>query len=468
MSPEGWVKLLATYGPFALLVLLVFVIERKAWAELRDHEHPRKAAYLVYGGTWLAIFGVCAVIVWVWIRLNLPGDEFTIRGRLVGLGKTEQLFSESEDTYLRRAYSGSAKGNFVFRIISPRKLVGAEPVELHIDHGDETESVFQLAIEPWFYEEGHEVRLTYDRLQDRLNLNEAAGPSPVPRLASNIRTPTGSIEQESSASRFLFPTVYAQSEMVSFWDDLAAGLDSPDPIIRMDTRQSIVKLGSDTRPFLESLLYDPGSSTRMLVGVLNILNSGTDFAVDRQAQCNIQDLASSPDPVLKTEAEKFLASSPKTQTLNVCKPIPGRPFDCRDPRLVVFYEEGLRRFTVGRQHVYVWQRELSADDPNWATVYAIEDESLLSPERHSIGKKRDFAAFESHLQRIGTGSAQERSAKSSPLVFRATLRPESYAVFKVRNRDTIEIESSGGGKFALFIRDTHFMASTSNFQACLR
>src|SRR5579859_6832187 len=131
---EAWVKLLFTYGPFALLVLLVFVIERKASAELHDQDHPRSAVYLVYGGTWLAIFVMCAVIVWVWIRINIPAEEFTVRGRLVGLGVAEQLFSRSEDTYLRRAYSGTASSDFVFRIISSTKLVGAEPVELVIDH----------------------------------------------------------------------------------------------------------------------------------------------------------------------------------------------------------------------------------------------------------------------------------------------------------------------------------------------
>ncbi len=467
MNLEGWAKLLATYGPFALLVLLVFVIERRAWAELRDQEHPRKAVYLVYGGTWVAIFAVCAVVVWVWILLNIP-KEFTVRGRLVGLGKAEQLFSRSEDTYLRRAYSGNSTGNFVFRIISSKKLVGDEPVELVIDHGDNTESVFQLTIESWFYDDSREVRLTYDGPpHDRLTLHEPAGSTEVPRLVSSIRVPSDSVAEHSGFSEFLFPTVHAQSGRTMTFDDFAAGLDSPDPIIRMDTRQSVMKAGRGASPYLESVLYDPGSSTRMLIGVLNILNSGGDVAadLDKQAQCNIQDFANSSDTVLRPEAQKFLASHPRIQTLTVCKPIPGRSFDCRDPRLIEFDEGGVRRFTVGRQHLYVWQRSLSTDDPNWATVYAIEDESVLSPEKGSL-KKNDFAALESRLQKIDTGPEPPRSGKD-PVVVRATLRPESYAIFKVRNRDTIEVELSGGGRFALFIRDTHYVSSNSNFQACL-
>jgi len=205
----------------------------------------------------------------------------------------------------------------------------------------------------------------------------------------------------------------------------------------------------------------------MLTGVLNILNSRTySAAIEKQAQCNIQYLAKSSDPVLKTEAEKFVTSNPRAQVLSVCKPIPGRSFDCKDSRLVRFDVEGLRRFTVGRQHLYVWQRSLSTDDPNWATVYAIEDETVLSPETRMI-KKKEFPALESRLQKIEIGTDQKRSGKD-PVVVRATLRPESYAVFKVRNRDTIEIELSGGGSVALFIRDTHYVSDNSNFQACLR
>jgi len=206
----------------------------------------------------------------------------------------------------------------------------------------------------------------------------------------------------------------------------------------------------------------------MLVGALNILNSGKDFAadVDKQAQCNIQDLANSSDPVLKAEAEKFLASHPKTQTLDVCKPIRGRNFDCKDARLVKFDDGGLRRFTVGRQHLYVWQRSLSPHDPNWATVYAIEDELVLSPERRNI-KKNDFAPLAPRFQKVETDDGLKRAGKD-PVFLRASLQSESYAIFNVRNRDTIEVKLSGGGSLALFVRDTHYVSSMSNFQACLR
>jgi len=466
---EAWAKLLFTYGPFALLVLLVFVIERKAWTELRDQSHDRTTAYFVYGGTWLAIFVTCVVIVWVWIRLNIPAEEFTIRGRLVGLGVSEQLFSRSEDTYLRRAYSGTASSDFVFRIISSTKLGESDSVELVIDHGDNTASVFDLTIQPKFYIGGYEVRLAYDRHQDRLSLQEHSGQTVLQRLESNNRIPTRSGAPRPAAfASSLAQTVEAQNLHNISFDDFAAGLDSPDPIIRIDARQSVMKLGRGAWPYLEAVLYDPGSSTRQLVGALNVLNSGADFATDvgKQAQCNIQDIASTSDPVLRAEAEKFLASHPKTPDPDVCKPVRGRAFDCVGARLVEFDTGGLRRFTIGKQRVFVWQRSLSADDPNWAAVYVFEDESLISPERRSM-KKNEFEALEPRLQKIETGT-NKKGRDKSPAVVGVALQPESYAAFIVRNGDTMEVKVSGGSTLALFVRDTHYMRDMSNFQACVR
>ena len=37
-----WPKLLYTYGPFALLVLFIFVIERKTRTALKDNGIPRR------------------------------------------------------------------------------------------------------------------------------------------------------------------------------------------------------------------------------------------------------------------------------------------------------------------------------------------------------------------------------------------------------------------------------------------
>ena len=80
---ETWVKLLFTYGPFALLILLIFVVERKVWGEVRcpDNKAP---VHFVYGATWVAIFLTCGVIVWVWVHNNVSQGYTVIRGSLTG------------------------------------------------------------------------------------------------------------------------------------------------------------------------------------------------------------------------------------------------------------------------------------------------------------------------------------------------------------------------------------------------
>ena len=55
MSAETWAKILYTYGPFAILVFLVVVIERilfARWRAANQNNHPQQTAFLSLDVSW--------------------------------------------------------------------------------------------------------------------------------------------------------------------------------------------------------------------------------------------------------------------------------------------------------------------------------------------------------------------------------------------------------------------------------
>jgi hypothetical protein len=101
-DPSFWVKLLFTYGPFALIVFVAFVLERLARAHKK--ESPSPSATAIYVATWTLMFVMAGVITWVWYKTNVAPSEFAIRGRLAGLKGDEQLRTRFHLLFLRREY----------------------------------------------------------------------------------------------------------------------------------------------------------------------------------------------------------------------------------------------------------------------------------------------------------------------------------------------------------------------------
>src|SRR5260370_36979992 len=100
---ENWAKLLYTYGPFALLFLFVFVIERKSRSALTDHGIPRRISVPVNLLNWCTIFVLCGAVTYFWAVLSLP-HEITVHGSFANIKNNESFFSDSVDLWLERKY----------------------------------------------------------------------------------------------------------------------------------------------------------------------------------------------------------------------------------------------------------------------------------------------------------------------------------------------------------------------------
>ena len=72
---ENWVRLLYTYGPFALLVFFVFVAEKKSRTALREADQiTKRPVSVVYILNWVAIFSLLAFACYAWYDIYLHRD----------------------------------------------------------------------------------------------------------------------------------------------------------------------------------------------------------------------------------------------------------------------------------------------------------------------------------------------------------------------------------------------------------
>jgi hypothetical protein len=465
---ETWIKLLATYGPFALLVLFVFVVERRVANDLKEQrDQPNNLPIrFVYGATWGSIFVLCGVIVWVWIKINVPSGEAIIRGTLSGLTVKQQVLSKNENVFLRRVYSTAKDFDFVFRILSAKKLSTDKAVDLVIsDESTDMASIFRLPIDASFYSMDKEVVLIYNRKDDTLALDKPNSEIvPLKKLASMEPLRSIFAEQPGVLAR-LFPptTVYAQGQKKGGGQqqggqdkkepvaNVIQRLDSYDAILRMDARQELIRGGKTSAPDVEAVLNDPGSSARQQAGVIAALNSSKALAeeVSDAALCNVVEAARSTEPAVKSEANKFLAANPDIAKSKECRPIPGRDFACTGSRLVRLKTGGgIQHLTVGSQQAYVWQPGL--DTSNISTVYVIHTDQSGFPVSGKLDKD-DFAKLESKLKK--TESAQ--------------LPPNTYSIHKVKNNDTIDVKLAGGGEIKAFVHETKYTDSRTDFKICV-
>lgn len=314
---ETWMKLLFTYGPFALLTLFVFVILGKAKSQMNDTAKKNPVRVLVYSGTWVAIFVLCGIIVWVWIRLNVPSEEFTIRGHLTGLQDDEKFASRFADMFLKRlSYEQHRNFDYEWRIITRDKLPDAQSISLLIDrstkeHEDLVEYV--LPIRSDFYVANAIVDLKYNRQGRKLELFQGGEFTPLKVTWSSDTGETQGALQEPAGGSVgflnLVTTVFAQSPMNS--ETLGRRLESDDPVMRLDARAELAKAGLDALPYIRDVLENRNSSYRLRLGVISALNNIKEVSASSLGPaggCAIKTASRDSDSAIRTEAKRFLGA----------------------------------------------------------------------------------------------------------------------------------------------------------------
>jgi hypothetical protein len=302
---EDWAKLLYTYGPFALLVLFVFVIERKVRAALTDSGIPRGISVPLYVLNWCTVFALCGAVTYFWAVLNLP-HEITIQGTIENLKHNETFFSESDDLWLQRNYR--SPGSYQWRLINSQKLGDGTKESFTIQTpGDDPDHdrafKYELPVRPSFY--NSRVRLRYDRNTRKLLVEYGGRHEELAPSEDLSSTPT------NAPSLGLLPVVYAQSS--PSLDDIFDRLESDDPIVRRDARRDLGAQGQAALPRVEKTLQDPKASYRLQLGALAALNLMQNARVSPETRSSIEVLYGKykdSDPVFSSEAERYLHNLP--------------------------------------------------------------------------------------------------------------------------------------------------------------
>jgi len=296
---EDWAKLLFTYGPFALLVLFVFVIEHRAREVLGNKTVPRRVSVPVYVLNWLVVFGLSGSVVYIWMILNL-GNEVTIRGTFEGLQAHETMSSRAANLFLRRIYDRDDKFDFEWRAITTKPLEEGTALNFYFDRGLETEAsatMHQLKIRRSFYTKPVVIR--YQRTGNRLVLLHDGKEEELPAVE-------GVVEERGWRWFDWVGTVYAQAP--TSLESVLKRLESSDPIIRQDARIELQKMGQAALPAIDKILANPQSSYRQrfaAVSALNNLKKIGNSSLSGQAYRAVVKAAAGSDPTLANEAFRF-------------------------------------------------------------------------------------------------------------------------------------------------------------------
>jgi hypothetical protein len=304
-TAEAWIKLLYTYGPFAILVFLVFVTERKTRTAMKEASRDDKSRMtIVYLLNWGVIFGLVLFSMYAWTRINLS-DEPTIKGRIENLTGREVISTGSAFFYVHRIYVVPGRAEYMWRLVGPKRFTDGEKITIVLDPNDPNLGEAgitnnELTIKKSFYD--REVRISYKREVNKLFVDDGGQAVQLPQSQQMIAD-----AQPESSWDFLSSTAHAQGGFQS--EPFVSSLESPDPVIRRNARADLARQGAAAVPWIEDCWNNPKSSYRVKLGTLIALNNMS--AVNAQSLrpstiAEFQRATTDSDEALRTEARKFL------------------------------------------------------------------------------------------------------------------------------------------------------------------
>ena len=293
------VKLLYTYGPFALLVFFVYVIEGKVRGVLKDPAIPGKVGFPIYCATWAVIFGLCGGVVYIWVLFNVS-SEATIRGTFENIQSTQSVASRFE-MYLRRYYTKGDSFDYDWRLVTPHRL--AEGTQIDFDFASSPfaiatrhvitihDSFYQYPVAIRYLTKAQKLVLYHDgKNEDLPPVDDVGRGGPAPKVPMFQVVSSVFAAQSASAA-----TVYQR-------------LNSTDPVIRRVARDEVASRGKAELPQIEKILLSDSSSYALRVGAISANNSmkGIDGdSLSQAAYVAIVRAAFDEDPSLSAEAFRF-------------------------------------------------------------------------------------------------------------------------------------------------------------------
>ena len=301
--------MLATYGPNAILVFLVFITERKIRTSIKEEPGPEKKKLVyVYILNWVLIFGVVIFAIYAWKQLYLDAKP-EIKGTLLNLSSTESLISTSADLYQNKRDKGRSHSAYdsYWRLIPEEKPWDEGATIRFVIQAPKPNSVdddlyeYELPIQGDFYDKP----VTLLRKSGKLYLDRNGHQTELPgtQLPGNSLPTADRIRHVTE----LFPVAYAQSAQQPFSSyEFTTGLESPDAIVRRKTRYDLsLQDQAVAVPWIDSVLKNKASSYRLRIGVLVALNNMPNLPAQSlmpDTISAIQSMLNDPDDTLRNEA----------------------------------------------------------------------------------------------------------------------------------------------------------------------
>ena len=306
MSAETWVNILYTYGPFAVLILLICVVEKLLRNRKREAPPDEKRGLVwLYALNWLLIFVVVGISIFAWWRMNLTRRP-EIRGTIENLSNRESLNTTSADLFLRRLPKSTALSDYEWVLVNrDKRFVEGTRIKFTIEspkpNSQEPDLYeYELPIRSSFYKKGVLLRHKPGKLflDDNGQEKELSGGL----LPGNTVPATASVQH----SWELFPVAYAQAQGPTSLDDFVVGLQSPDIIVRRQARAELANQDQATAlPWIDRVLGDQNCSYRLKLGVIVALNNMPGLrreSLSRTTVTAIQSALGESDQTLRSEA----------------------------------------------------------------------------------------------------------------------------------------------------------------------
>ena len=312
MSAETWSNILYTYGPNALLIFSVYVIERRvrfAWRQAdKSNKREQTLFQVLYGLTWVVIFGVAFCSVYAWWLINL-GRRPQITGRIESLPNNEILGTTFADLYLHKNPKGGSYSDYDLLMINRDNKQWADGAKVKFtiqtpnpNSKEDDLYEYELPILSEFYKTG----MTLRRREHKLILDHNGQEKELQgRPLTENQLPTANLIEPTWS---LFPTAYAQTDQRPAFSsyDFMIGLESPDAIVRRQTRYALsLQDQAVAIPWIDSVLKDKSSSYRLRLGVLVALNNMPNLPAESLLPATIaaiQNTLNDPDEALRNEA----------------------------------------------------------------------------------------------------------------------------------------------------------------------
>ena len=302
-TADTWIKLLARYGPPALLVFVAFILFGMALRNRDLTGGQKRIQTIAFSFVWIFIFLLVILSAASWWREKYP-QEFQIKGVITNL-RDPEVISTRQELFLRIYPLAGRDFEYQWRLITPQRFTGRLELLLQKTPLDATVFKYEIPVQEDFYKDA--VEIDYNRSTGMMTLRHGSLTTDIPPTADSASSYDRPPPRGAPGIAYAQNAPTPQSTKIA---DILGALDADNPIIRENARRDLAALGFSATPQIEAVLTDPQTSLRMRLEVLTALSTMRSIALSLSgpARCAIANAAHDPNEALRKAATNLLTA----------------------------------------------------------------------------------------------------------------------------------------------------------------